>query len=97
MDVDYVAGLVDVGRGNMGNLAVSYFDKNYGGFGIGTRRFLSETEEDMDDDDIEECHAAYRTLVQLQKKHKIPLAFELKNPCPRRFTSGDNQYPLGDL
>lgn len=37
----YVARILDVGDGRLGDLALSYFDKPGGGFAVGTRRVLS--------------------------------------------------------
>ena len=65
----------------MGNLAVSYFDEEYGGYGVGTRRFLSGA--GADDDELAECNEAFQTLSELHEEHKLDLKLTLKNPCTR--------------
>jgi len=81
MDVDYVAALVDVGKGKLGDLAVSYFDEKYGGYGVGTRRFLSAG--GVGSDEHKECEGAFQTLQELQAAKRLSLPFELDDPCQK--------------
>ncbi|KAK5999260.1 hypothetical protein PT974_01653 [Cladobotryum mycophilum] len=94
IDTHYVAGLVDVGDGVMGSLAVSYFDEDGGAFGVGTRRILSKSDSEKE---IDECHTAFRTLKKLQTKHKLPLPFKIEDPCGNRLGYESVQKVFSDL
>lgn len=88
----YVARILDVGDGRLGDLALSYFDKPGGGFAVGTRRVLSptpaaaaggarEASATSTAAELKACHDAFGTFVQLQDARQIPLNFTLENPC----------------
>ncbi|KAI0837757.1 hypothetical protein F5Y06DRAFT_63792 [Hypoxylon sp. FL0890] len=77
----YVARMLDVGAGDLGNLALSYFDKEGGGFAVGTRRVLSGHVEGGSATDAKECNEAFQTLTELQKERNLSLNFTLENPC----------------
>jgi len=91
--VDYVARLIDVGPGHLGDLAVSYFDEDGGGYGVGTRRWLSGEGANADEDDTDECHDAFRSLEKLVRDKQLgdELKLRLVNPCAPRESSSKGQ------
>jgi hypothetical protein len=38
---------------------------------------------------VRECNQAFQTLVGIQKERKLPLVFELENPCPKEVGDGN--------
>lgn len=85
---------LDIANGaTHGQLALSYFDTERGGFGVASRKVLSG--EDVDTAAVKDCHDAFMTLVKLKAKWDVPLAFELENPCNIVSQSGA-QIPLGN-
>ncbi|KAM0526582.1 hypothetical protein D7B24_006862 [Verticillium nonalfalfae] len=95
MDFDYVASLINVGRGDLGNLAVSYFDEENGAYAVGTRRLLTGATQGSREN--HDCHAAYRTVAELHRRHHVPLAFELVNPCTVESGQDSQQSLLEEL
>lgn len=92
---DYVASALDLGNGDAGRLALSYFDKLLGGYAVGSRNVLSGDLQ-ADARTVDDCHAAFETLQNIQQRWNIRLPFELENPCMRQ--SGRLQFPMrGDL
>ncbi|KAN0073442.1 hypothetical protein V8E54_008662 [Elaphomyces granulatus] len=94
IDEDYIAMALDIANGaTHGQLALSYFDTEGGGFGVASRKVLSG--EDADKAATRDCHDAFMTLVKLKAKWDVPLAFELKNPC-KIVPQSEGQIPLGN-
>ncbi|PWY95189.1 hypothetical protein BO94DRAFT_620661 [Aspergillus sclerotioniger CBS 115572] len=92
IDSDYVATALDLGNGEAGRLALSYFDRPLGGYAVGSRNVLSG--DDVDRKSIRDCHDAFETLTNIQQRWKVQLPFELINPCGE--VSGESlQYHLG--
>ncbi|KAK3343634.1 hypothetical protein B0T25DRAFT_303220 [Lasiosphaeria hispida] len=79
IDTNYVAWLVTVGPGQIGNLAVSYFDEAQGSFAVGSRRYLSGP--GLGRDEADECKGGFARLVEIQKEWALVLGFELVDPC----------------
>lgn len=79
IDSDYVATALDLGNGDAGRLALSYFDKPLGGYAVGSRNVLSG--DDVDAQTAQDCRDAFQTLNNIQKRWNIKLPFELENPC----------------
>lgn len=81
IDDDYVFAVLDIGRGEIGNLALSYIDKEHGMYAVGTRRVLSEDRRDRTSKEQKECTEAYQRLQHLWEARDVPTAFKLRNPC----------------
>ena len=79
IDTNYVAWLVNIGSRAIGNLAVSYFDEAQGTFAVGSRRYISGP--GLGADEGKECLQSFETLQRIQKQWKLPLKFNLTNPC----------------
>lgn len=78
IDNDYVFRALDLGNGERGQLALSYFNREGGGYAVGTRETLSKAHQSSK---IEACHDTFRTLTRIQPRWNVPLQFELQNPC----------------
>ncbi|CAG8950777.1 hypothetical protein HYFRA_00002992 [Hymenoscyphus fraxineus] len=76
---DYRLAALDLGNGQLGRLGLSFFDREGGGYAVGTRRVLSEP--DADTPDVEACLEALHTFRLLQKEHGLNLSFELSDIC----------------
>lgn len=94
IDSDYVAKALDLGNGEAGQLALSYFDKPLGGYAIGSRNVLSG--DDVDAPAARDCHDALVTLMNIQRRWNISLPFSIMYPCMDAGDHGAFQYPLGD-
>jgi len=72
---------LDIANGaTHGQLALSYFDTEGGGFGVASREG-AQWGEDADKAATRTAMMRLWTLVKLKAKWDVPLAFELKNPC----------------
>jgi len=83
---DYALSALDLGNGNLGQLGLSYFDKEGGGYAIGTRRVLSERASGRRE--VHECLKAIRTLQKLQTEQGLRLPFKLEDICPQDDMNG---------
>ncbi|KAI9803987.1 MAG: hypothetical protein M1833_000268 [Piccolia ochrophora] len=94
IDEDYVATALDLGNGETGKLALSWFDRKGGAYAVGSRKVLSE--EGADEGTAGDCRDAFRTLKGIERDRGLPLPFELNDPClgSGRDTNG-NQVVLG--
>lgn len=77
---DYVLAALDLGNGKLGELGLSYFDKPGGGYAVGTRRTLSDSDSDVETS--EACHDAFTTLSRIRDDRRLALPFEMANICP---------------
>jgi len=76
---DYVLAALNIGNGALGRLGLSYFDKEGGGYAVGTRRILSDVTADKYE--VEECSKALRNFRLLEKKRGLDLPFSLVSLC----------------
>ncbi|ORY58746.1 uncharacterized protein BCR38DRAFT_489105 [Pseudomassariella vexata] len=77
----YIARMLDVGDGTLGDLALSYFDRRDGAFAVGTRRVLGGVGASASEKETRACNDAFQTLSELQVERKLSLSFMLENPC----------------
>ena len=95
---DYVLAALDLGNGRLGELGLSYFDKQNGGYAVGTRRVLSGHTES--DSLASECRSAYTTLRAIRDEKRLGLPFDMIDPCSparhseTRFGIGEQEYVL---
>jgi hypothetical protein len=90
LDDDYVVQFADIGSGPEGKMHVGYFDKRGGGYAVGKMELLSlPVGGGGSAKSVRECNQAFQTLVGIQKERKLPLVFELENPCPKEVGNGN--------
>lgn len=85
-----MATALDLGNGNGGRLALSYFDKPMGGYAVGSRNVLSG--DNVDAQVAQDCHDAFETLTNIQMRWNIKLPFELKSQCREEETG--SKFPF---
>jgi len=95
LDDDYIVNFMDIGPGPEGKMHAGYFDKPGGGYAVGKMQVLSlPTEAGGSVETVRACHQAFNTMVEIQKERRLPLVFDLRNPCPRSLGTG-SQVVLG--
>ena len=71
---------IDIGNGKLGQFGLSYFDRDGGGYAVGTKRILSDAAEGLQS--VQDCEEAFKTLQEIKEEKTLSLPFEMVNICP---------------
>ncbi|KAL2039736.1 hypothetical protein N7G274_007595 [Stereocaulon virgatum] len=83
---EYVLSTTDVGNGKLGKFGLSYFDREGGGYAVGTKRILSDAAEGLQS--VQDCEKAFKTLQEIKREKALSLSFDMVDICP---SVGDHQ------
>ena len=77
---EYVLSTTDVGNGKLGQFGLGYFDREGGGYAVGTKRILSDAAEGLQS--VQDCEEAFKTLQEIKKEKALSLSFDMVDICP---------------